>query len=83
VEAATQAGFELLGYTTQASFLLKNHLLDFLKNNFTKENTELHHQINLLTSPAEMGELFKVIGFSKLCDIDLQGFSGKDYSYQL
>ncbi|MGQ5524737.1 class I SAM-dependent methyltransferase [Chitinimonas sp. PSY-7] len=65
--AATQAGWQLEGFTSQASFLLDAGVLDALASleassaAYLKATTAL----NKLMSPAEMGELFKVIAFSK------------------
>jgi SAM-dependent MidA family methyltransferase len=39
---------------------------------------DLARQINTLTSPAEMGELYKVIAFGRDIDLDLRGFSLND-----
>jgi SAM-dependent MidA family methyltransferase len=36
-----------------------------------------------LLSPAEMGDLFKVIGFSKNVEMPLQGFQNGDKSHTL
>jgi SAM-dependent MidA family methyltransferase len=36
-----------------------------------------------LLSPAEMGDLFKVIGFTKNMDMPLMGFSTSDKSHTL
>ncbi len=64
---AHEAGFHVAGYTNQASFLLANHLLDFLHIN-------KQQAIQQLTHPSEMGELFKVIGLTKDISTPLQGF---------
>jgi SAM-dependent MidA family methyltransferase len=62
--AAQNAGLEVLGYTTQAHFLMNCGVLDLLQGADMKTiaNTQ-----KLLTEH-EMGELFKVIGFAKGCD---------------
>ena len=54
----------MLGYTTQAHFLMNCGVLDLLRGADvrTTANTQ-----KLLTEH-EMGELFKVIGFAKGCD---------------
>ena len=44
----------------------------------TKEQLAKNHEIQLLTLLAEMGELFKVIGFSKGVDVTLPAFSFRD-----
>jgi len=43
-----------------------------------KEQVQITSQIKKLTLPHEMGELFKVIGFSKNCDVSLSAFEFKD-----
>ena len=62
--AAQNAGLEVIGYTTQAHFLMNCGVLDLLQDADlrTTANTQ-----KLLTEH-EMGELFKVIGFAKGCD---------------
>ena len=62
--AAQNAGLDVLGYTTQAHFLINCGVLDLLQGADVKTiaNTQ-----KLLTEH-EMGELFKVIGFAKGCE---------------
>ena len=62
--AAQNAGLDVLGYTTQAHFLMNCGVLDLLQGADlrTTANTQ-----KLLTEH-EMGELFKVIAFAKGCD---------------
>lgn len=71
-EAAYASGLEIAGYTNLASFLLNCDLLCEFDKTSVKNN-----EINLLTSPAEMGELFKAMALSKNIREDLVGF--KDY----
>jgi SAM-dependent MidA family methyltransferase len=65
--AADAAGWQLEGYTSQASYLLDAGLLDCLAQTPADSPTyaKLAATAHTLTSPAEMGELFKVIAFSK------------------
>lgn len=61
---ALQQGLELLGYTSQAAFLLQAGLGDLLMRTpaeQTKAYLPLANAVQKLTSPAEMGELFKVL----------------------
>jgi SAM-dependent MidA family methyltransferase len=62
--AAQNAGLDVLGYTTQAHFLMNCGVMDDL------EGADLRTRANTqkLLTEHEMGELFKVIGFSKGCD---------------
>ena len=61
---AQTAGLDVLGYTTQAHFLMNCGLLDLLEGADWKE---IANAQKLLTEH-EMGELFKVIGFAKGLD---------------
>jgi SAM-dependent MidA family methyltransferase len=67
-EAAIGSGAELIGYTTQANFLLAAGITDLLAEHDPRDAAHylpLTNQLQRLVSPAEMGELFKVIGFAK------------------
>ncbi len=67
-ECGIDAGLKLSGYTNQAFFLINNGITELL-NDTSPENLReylpLSAQLQKLTSPAEMGELFKVIALSK------------------
>ncbi|MDD5301300.1 MAG: SAM-dependent methyltransferase [Gallionella sp.] len=67
-ECGIDAGLELLGYTSQAFFLLNCGITELIKDT-SPENLRdylpLSAQLQKLTSPAEMGELFKVIALGK------------------
>lgn len=85
-EAAIDCGANLLGYTTQAHFLVNNGMLDLLSDvspDNTREYLPLSAQVQKLTSPAEMGELFKVIALGKGIDSPLQAFMSGDRSRML
>lgn len=72
-EAGTNAGYELAGYCTQASFLLGNGITRLLEaaEACTDEvgRMRLREEVKRLTLPTEMGERFQVIGFTR--DVDL------------
>lgn len=75
-EKASALGFEVSGYTSQASFLIANGLLETVHSDeVTPKYLEIRKAVQLLTSPSEMGELFKVIALSYKMDLSLQGFS--------
>ncbi len=75
IKAATQAEFNVLGYTTQASFLLALGLLDLAGENLSLiDHYALAQQIKYLTLPSEMGELFKVLALGKNYTLTLSGF---------
>ncbi|MBL8467724.1 class I SAM-dependent methyltransferase [Methyloversatilis discipulorum] len=83
-QAAFDAGMSLAGYTSQANFLLNCGVLELLDRDAdalsrAKQNAAL----NQLTSPAEMGELFKVICMTRNIDAPLTGFSRGDRSHTL
>jgi len=69
-EAGTQAGFELAGYCTQASFLLGNGLDQRLAEAEARARDEarvqrLRQEVRTLTLPTEMGERFQAMGFAR------------------
>jgi SAM-dependent MidA family methyltransferase len=85
-EAAHEAGADALGYTTQAQFLVNCGITDVL----AEVNAEhaLHYapiaaQAQKLLSPAEMGELFKVLGVGRGLGRPLPGFSRGDRLHTL
>lgn len=85
-EAAIDHGADFLGYTSQAHFLINNRLTDFLGEvspEDVKAYAPLSAQVQKLTSPAEMGELFKVIALGKGVDQPLAGFLRGDLSRRL
>ena len=85
-EAAIDAQLHLYGYTTQAHFLLNCGITDLLaKTNpdNVREFLPLSEQLQKLTSPAEMGDLFKVMALGKGVDRPLCGFTSGDKSRSL
>ena len=82
-EAAIDIGSHFLGYTSQANFLFNNGMTDFLGEVSPKDvkaYAPLSAQLQKLTSPAEMGELFKVIALGMELDQPLAGFLRGDLS---
>ena len=75
--AGLDAGLELAGYTTQAMFLANSGLeavfMQALEANPAKQYL-LAQQVRTLSLPAEMGERFKVMAFSKEFTLMLDGF---------
>lgn len=66
--AAKKCGLKVEGFSNQASFLIHNGLLALTKHidfNDIKTSVKVSQEIQVLTSPHEMGELFKVMAFSK------------------
>lgn len=80
-DAALEANMKVIGYTNQVSFLMGASLLELAELESgadVQQQMEVASQIKKLTLPHEMGELFKVIGFSKNCDISLPAFDFRD-----
>ncbi|SFP67149.1 SAM-dependent methyltransferase, MidA family [Nitrosomonas cryotolerans] len=86
VEAIPHTGLEFLGYTTQAHFLINCGITEILAQTSAED---IHaylpqaNQLQKLVSPAEMGELFKVIAMGKHIDQSLIGFRSGDKSHLL
>lgn len=85
-EAGLAQGLTLQGYCNQAQFLMNCGLLDLLEKE-SPDNTAIYvpmvTAVQKLLSPAEMGELFKAIAFSKGLDSTLIGFVSGDKSHTL
>lgn len=85
-ETSIDHGASFLGYTSQAHFLINNGVTDLLSE-VSPENVRayapLSSQFQKLTSPAEMGELFKVIALGKGMEGPLAGFLRGDMSRRL
>jgi len=81
--AGQAAGLDVLGYTTQARFLMNCGLLQDLAG---APVPVIAHAQKLLNEH-EMGELFKVIGFAKGCDVAFAaapiGFAAGDRTHTL
>lgn len=72
---------DFIGYTSQANFLINCNILSFLEK---KSQLALSNQLNKLLSPNHLGEIFKVIAFSKNIEFDdWIGFKNGDKSYIL
>ena len=90
-EAAQHSGLEVLGYTSQARFLLNAGLPQLLERYAQqqldhpdpKARAHTYTAVQKLISEAEMGELFKVIALGRGVDMPLSGFAQSDRSGQL
>jgi len=85
-EAGIDAGLELIGYTNQAFFLINAGITDLLAQvspDDLQAYLPLSAQMQKLTSPAEMGDLFKVIALGKNMGASLSGFARGDLSRAL
>ena len=84
--AGVDAGLRVLGYGTQAQFLLNCGLADILGRvspDDVRAYAPLAGAAHKLTSPAEMGELFKVLVFGKGVSGPLLGFARGDRTHTL
>jgi len=77
--AAQDAGLEVLGYTSQARFLLNCGLAGMMQDAALPERIAAQRLIN----EHEMGELFKVLGLARGIRLDALGFDGGDRSHRL
>jgi len=84
--AARDAGADVLGFATQAQFLVNCGITDVL-GEANVENALVYApiaaQAQKLLSPAEMGELFKVLAVGRGITPPLLGFSRGDRSHAL
>jgi len=79
--AAREGGLELTGYTSQAQFLVNCGITEVMSRTPAEDGARflpLANQANRLMSPAEMGELFKVIAFGRGFSAPLLGFREGD-----
>jgi SAM-dependent MidA family methyltransferase len=77
--AAQEAGAQVLGYTSQARFLINCGLPALMQAVGLKEGIAAQR----LVHEHEMGELFKVIGLARGIELDALGFSSGDRSHRL
>jgi SAM-dependent MidA family methyltransferase len=78
--AAHMAGLDVLGYTSQARFLLESGLLELLQADHSPRTAVAAQR---LLSEAEMGELFKVLALGRGIDAPLRGFARGDRVHTL
>ncbi len=84
--AGTAAGLDLLGYTDQSHFLVNCGITGILERTDpadVRRYAPLAACAHKLLSPAEMGELFKVLCFGRGIDAGLSGFARGDRSHAL
>ncbi|WP_137009185.1 class I SAM-dependent methyltransferase [Aquitalea aquatilis] len=85
-QAGIDAGLDLIGYTTQAQFLINagiTQLLGELDADDSASYLPVVAMVQKLLSMQEMGELFKVIGFGRGISIDWLGFTQGDRCHTL
>ncbi|MGH8750629.1 MAG: SAM-dependent methyltransferase, partial [Burkholderiales bacterium] len=84
--AAQDAGLNLLGYTHQAQFLINCGITGILAETAPDDAAAYFPQAaaaQKLLSPAEMGELFKVLALGKGVAENLLGFASGDKRHSL
>jgi SAM-dependent MidA family methyltransferase len=85
-EAGVETGADLLGYTSQARFLINAGITEALAEidpNDVARFLPAANAVQKLMSEAEMGELFKVIAFSRGIDGAIDAFARGDRSHTL
>lgn len=85
-EAGVDAGADLLGYTSQARFLMNAGITEALSEIDPADAARFlpaANAVQKLLSEAEMGELFKVIAFSRGIDEPIDAFARGDRSHTL
>jgi len=85
-QAGVETGADLLGFTSQARFLMNAGITDVLSDidpADVKRFLPAANAVQKLLSEAEMGELFKVIAFSRGIADTLDAFASGDRSHTL
>jgi SAM-dependent MidA family methyltransferase len=85
-EAGERAGLAVAGFTAQAPFLLGCGILDALGATGRADSVaylKAAGPVQRLLSPAEMGELFKVLALARSNGIEWPGFALADRSHRL
>jgi SAM-dependent MidA family methyltransferase len=77
--SAEEAGLDLLGYTTQAHFLINCGLVELMQ----AASAAQRNRAEKLILEHEMGELFKVIAFGRGFEAQALGFSRGERSHRL
>lgn len=84
--AGAAAGLQVAGFTTQARFLVNCGILDILARIGDVQSAAYLREasaVQKLLSPAEMGELFKVLALTRVGEQRLRGFRDGDQSHRL
>ena len=84
--AGEASGLDLLGYAGQAGFLIDCGITELIGEVSASDSARylpLANQANRLLSPAEMGELFKVMLLGRGIDLQALGFLQSDKSARL
>jgi SAM-dependent MidA family methyltransferase len=85
-EAGERSGLHVAGFTSQAAFLLGCGILDLVARAGAPDGAAYLRAaaaVQQLTSPAEMGELFKVLALARSEGIEWPGYAIADRSHRL
>lgn len=85
-EAGFDAGLDVLGYTSQSSFLINCGLGELLlarQQAGGEQAVRANGAVQTLIAPGEMGELFKVIALGRGVGVPLRGFAQGDRRHAL
>ncbi len=85
-ESAAEHGLDVVGFVTQAQFLINGGLeeeLAGIANLAMADQLELSRQVKVLTLPGEMGENFKCIGLSRGDITGVTAFRNADRAHAL
>ena len=88
-DAALAGGLDVLGYTSQARFLLNAGMTELMMSRQQDESFTMQARLTMnnamqkLISEAEMGELFKVLVIGRGIEAPLIGFTRGDRRHQL
>lgn len=85
-DAAITNDLMVRGFTTQAHFLIGcglEQVAASLVDADTRNRAVLSRHVQLLTLPAEMGEIIKVMALTRDLTLPLSGFSGPDHRQRL
>ncbi|MGD8925311.1 MAG: SAM-dependent methyltransferase [Thioalkalispiraceae bacterium] len=84
-DAAIEGGMEVVGFASQAHFLLNTGILSLIdpQQQELPDFLQASGEIKRLTLPGEMGESFKVMAFTKNYEGDVTGFEQHDIRHLL
>ena len=83
-KVAEDSGLHVNGFTTLAGFIVDMASAEMEQSNASaSEQLKIAQQMNMLTSPSEMGEIFKVMELTKGIESSQLGFRTLDHLHRL
>lgn len=83
-KVAEDSGLSVNGFTTLAGFIVDMATAKMEQSNASaSEQLKIAQQMNMLTSPSEMGEIFKVMELTKWVESSQLGFRTLDHTHRL